>query len=34
MLDAYVDAWLYGFDAENRAFDRDAGLALMIGIGI
>lgn len=34
MLDAYVDAWLFGFDAENRAFESDAGLALMVGIGI
>lgn len=34
MLDAYVDAWLFGFEAENRAFDSNAGLALMVGIEI
>ncbi len=34
MLDAYVDAWLFGFDEENQGFDRNAGLALMVGIGI
>lgn len=32
MLDAYVDAWLFGFDEENRSFDRNAGLAVMVGI--
>lgn len=34
MLDAYVDAWLYGFDQENESFDRNAGLALMVGIAL
>ena len=34
MLDAYVDAYLFGFEAENRSFDRNAGLALGIVINL
>ncbi len=34
MLDAYVDAWLFGFEQENENFDRNAGLGLMVGIGL
>ncbi len=32
MLDAYVDAYLYSFEAENRSFERDAGIGIVVFI--
>lgn len=32
MMDAYVDASLFGFEVENRVFDRKAGLSLGVGV--
>jgi hypothetical protein len=32
MLDAYVDAYLYSFDTENRSFERDAGIGVVVFI--
>lgn len=34
MLDAYVDAYLFGFEAENRSFDVNAGLAFGVGFSL
>lgn len=34
MLDAYVDAYLFSFDAENRSFERGAGIGVVVYIPI
>ena len=34
MLDAYVDAYLYSFESENRSFERDAGIGVVVYIPI